>query len=80
LEEKQERAEEIARLLGSNKQWHSHARMIGPAALSSVLRLQINDYSNDISLRTLVRSYNDLLTEYIARQGFKLFLHSREYF
>ena len=80
LTEKQERAEEIARLLGNNKTWHSHGRMIGPNTLTSVLRLKINDYSTDSVLRPLVRSYNDLLTEYIAREGFKSFLHSREYF
>lgn len=80
LAEKEERAEEIARLLGNNKLWYSHGRMIGPHTLTSVLRLRTNDYSNDSVLRLLVRSYNDLLTEYIAREGYKVFLHSREYF
>lgn len=79
-QEKEDRAQEIARLLGDNKVWHSHGRMIGPETLTSVLRLRINDYSSDTVLRPLVRSYNDLLTEYIARQGFKYFLHSRDYF
>ena len=80
LAEKQERAEEIARLLGNNRLWHSHGRMIGPDTLTSELRLRVNDYSDDSVLRPMIRSYNDLLTEYIARQGFKTFLHSREYF
>jgi hypothetical protein len=80
LAEKQERAEEIARLLGNNKLWHSHGRMIGPDTLTSVLRLRINDYSKDTNLQPLVRSYNDLLTEYIAREGYKMFLHCRDYF
>lgn len=79
-DEKQERAEEIAKLLGNNKLWHSHGRMIGPGTLSSVLRLRINDYSSDIVTRPLIRSYNDLLTQFIAREGYKVFLHSREYF
>lgn len=79
-EEKQARAEEIARILGDNKQWHSHGRMIGPATLSSVLRLRINDYSGDADLRSLIRSYDDLLTQYIVREGFNMFLHSRDYF
>ena len=79
-EEKKARAEEIARILGDNKLWHSHGRMIGPTTLTSALRLRINDYSNDNVLRPLVRSYNDLLTQYIAREGFNMFLHSREYF
>jgi hypothetical protein len=79
-DEKKERAKEIAQLLGNNKLWHSHGRMIGPTTLSSVLRLKINDYSNDSVLRPLIRSYNDLLTQYIAREGFKSFLNSRTYF
>jgi len=79
-EEKQERAEEIAKLLGNNKLWHSHGRMIGTGTLTSVLRLRVNDYSADTVLRPMIRSYNDLLTEYVARQGYKVFMHSREYF
>jgi hypothetical protein len=80
LEEKQARARKIAEDLGDNKLWHSHGRMIGAATLSGVLRLEIDDYSRDGTLRPLIRGYNDLLTEYIARQDFKFFLHSRNYF
>jgi hypothetical protein len=79
-QEKEQRAEEIAKLLGDNKLWHSHGRMIGPATLQNVLRLKIDDYSNDASLRKLIRPYNDLLVEYIARSQFKQFMHSRNYF
>ncbi|MBI5386618.1 MAG: ATP-dependent Clp protease proteolytic subunit [Verrucomicrobia bacterium] len=79
-EEKEQRAEEIARVLGDNKIWHSHGRMIGVGTLKSVLRLKIEDYSNDPKLRPLIRSYNDLLLEYVRRQNYKIFLHSRNYF
>lgn len=78
--EKMERAEEIAKQLGDNKLWHSHGRMIGPATLQHLLRLKIDDYSHDGTLRALVRSYNDLLVEYIARSDYKFFMHSRNYF
>jgi hypothetical protein len=80
IEEKKQRAEEIADKLGNNKIWHSHARMINITKLKSVLRLEIEDYSNNPDLRNLIRNYNDLLTEFIARNGFKVFLHSRKYF
>lgn len=79
-EEKKARAEEIARILGDNKIWHSHGRMIGPATLQDLLRLKIDDYSRDTTLRPLVRTYNDLLTEYVAQRNYKLFMHSRNYF
>lgn len=54
--------------------------MIGPGTLTRILRLEINDYSADNLLRPLVRSYNDLLTDYIARGGFTLFMHNRDFF
>lgn len=79
-EEKKERAEEVATLLGNNKYWHSHGRMIGIDTLRSELRLKIEDYSTDKVLQPLIRSYNDLITEYIGRMNFKLFMHSRKYF
>jgi hypothetical protein len=79
-DEKQQRAEEIARLLGDNKIWHSHGRMIGISTLRDVLRLEIDDYSKEADLLKLIRSYNDLITEYIAQRGFPVFMHSRNYF
>ena len=80
LEEKQARAEEIAKLLGDNKLWHSHGRMISAATLHQRLRLRIDDYSTDTTLQKLIRDYNDLLTEYIARGAHKFFMHSKNYF
>lgn len=79
-EEKQERAEQIAKKLGDNKLWHSHGRMIGPSTLLRTLRLEIDDYSKNEELRRLIRSYNDLLTDYIARGSYQLFMHNRDYF
>jgi len=78
--EKESRATEIAKLLGDNKQWHSHGRMIGAKTLVSVLRLEVDDYSADHDLRSKIRAYNDLLTDYIARSGYASFLHSRNNF
>lgn len=80
MDEKQARAEEIAKTLGNHKIWHSHGRLIGPGTLWRELRLKIDDYSADMVLRNLVREYNDLITQYIARGGFKFFMHHRLYF
>lgn len=79
-EEKQKRAEEIATLLSNNKLWHSHGRMISAKTLSSVLRLKIEDYSSDTTLRPLIRAYSDLITDYILKNDYQSFLHSRCYF
>jgi hypothetical protein len=80
LEEKERRAGEIADMLGNNKIWHSHGRMINIKTLVNILKLEIEDYSENEKLRPLIRNYNDLLTEFIARNGNKVFLHSRKYF
>ncbi len=77
LEEKQQRAEEIAKMLGDNALWHSHGRAINVSTLQSKLKLRIEDYSQDQNLRSLIRGYNDLLVEYIRREEVRLFLHSR---
>jgi membrane-bound ClpP family serine protease len=77
LEEKRERAEEIARILGSNKKWHSHERMLGIETVRRDLRLQVEDYSAYETLKGLVRAYNDLMIEYIARIELPVFMHSR---
>ena len=54
--------------------------MISAATLHKSLRLRIDDYSTDTTLQKLIRDYNDLLTEYIARGAHKFFMHSKNYF
>ncbi len=78
-EEKKQRAEKIAKDLSNNKLWHSHGRSIGVDALNDILKLKIEDYSNDLKLRILIREYNDLICQYILRSGSELFLHSRKF-
>jgi hypothetical protein len=79
-EEKQTRAEEIANRLSDNKIWHSHGRKIGVRTLSHVLRLQIEDYTDNTDLRDRIREYFEFITEYINRHDIPIFLHSRRYF
>ena len=78
-DEKVVRATEIARDLGNNKIWHSHGRSIGISALANILKLEIEDYSNDLTLKPLIRQYNDLICQYILRNGSEVFLHSRKF-
>jgi len=79
-DEKTKKAEEVARILGDNKLWHTHSRMIGLDDIDKTLKLRIENYSKDIPLQKKIREYNDLMTEFIARRGYTLFLHSRNYF
>lgn len=79
-EEKQTRAEEIASRLSDNKIWHSHGRKIGARTLWHVLRLKIEDYTDNTDLRDKIREYFEFITEYINRHDIPIFLHSRRYF
>lgn len=79
-EMKKLRAEEIAIHLGSNKRWHSHNRCIGVDTLQKDVKLKIEDYSDNEELRKNIRTYNDLITQYISKNGFPFFLHSRNHF
>jgi len=77
LDEKEERASNVAELLGDNQMWHSHGRMISISTLQDVIRLKIDDYSCDENLRPKIRDYNDMLTGYIGRIGLQYYLHSK---
>ena len=76
--EKEARAETIAELLSNNKLWHSHGRKIGVKTLQEVLKLKIEDYSEDLTFRNTIRSYTEFITDYITRHGIQSCLHSRE--
>lgn len=45
VQEKQERAEDIANLLSNNQMWPSHGRMIGVETVKGKFRLKVEDYS-----------------------------------
>ncbi len=75
-EEKERRAEDIAKLLGDNKTWHSHGRHIGIDTLINILRLEIEDYSDDSELTSKIRFYNDLFLQYVARQNYNISIHT----
>ena len=76
--EKEARAELIANQLGDNNKWHSHGRSIDINRLQNELKLQIDDYSNNMILRRLIRSYNDMICQYISNNEADYFLHSKK--
>ena len=78
-QEKTDRATDIASALSNNKLWHSHGRSIDVAALTHILKLKIEDYSSDLTLKPLIRDYNDLICQYIIRNNSEAFLHSRKF-
>lgn len=78
--EKNRRAEEIANTLGDNKKWCSHGRCIDIKALEDDMKLKIDNYGDNIELKEIIRSYNDLIISYIKKCGYMMFFHSRNYF
>lgn len=79
IEEKRERAEEIAVKLSDNNLWKSHSRPINIETLKKELRLEIEDYSNKDELREDIRSYYDLLSDYVKRTQSTIFIHTRKF-
>lgn len=75
--EKQVRANEIAKLLSNNAHWHSHGRMIGVRTLKEACKLEIDDYGAIPDLQRDIRTYNDALSDWLARMQIKAFLYSR---
>jgi hypothetical protein len=75
-EQKAARAEDIAKMLCDNKEWHSHERYLGIGTLRDVVRLEIADYSADHVLRGLIREYHETLNEYTNRMQAFYALHS----
>ncbi len=77
-QEKADRANEIARQLGDNKLWHSHGRRIGINTLRDNLRLKIDDYSVENDLREKINDYHDLISDYMLRQKWSIFINTTE--
>ena len=75
-DEKEKRAEDIARDLSDNKRWKSHAKGITIAELTA-LKLKIEDFSGDAKLRPLIRDYYNAMDEYIRMRNINLFIHNR---
>ncbi|MDT3282204.1 MULTISPECIES: SDH family Clp fold serine proteinase [Shewanella] len=67
--EKEERASEIAKMLSDNNRWHSHGRMIGIKTLQRELKLEIDDYTQNNSLRESINMLHDFCSDYIHKMG-----------
>lgn len=76
IEEKEQRAKEIAAHLSDNNDWKSHGRPINIEALKD-LKLEIEDYSNNVELRMKIRDYYETMSDYIRLKGFSIFIHDR---
>ncbi len=63
------RAASIARELSKTQKWHVHGHGISKDVLERDLNLIIDDFSLDLEMGKRVRSYHDLLVDYMGKTG-----------
>lgn len=80
LKEKEEAAENVAKLLRDNNRWKQHGRGINIETLTKELRLEIIDFGKDKDLSRLIRNYNSLIMDYAGKNGYQHFVHTRRFF
>ena len=76
-EEKQSRAEEIAKNLSDNNKWKSHGRPINRDELSD-LKLKIDKMENNGNLYTTILKYNAIMDDFMQKYGYKTFIQTKE--
>jgi hypothetical protein len=75
--DRQQRADDIATILGDAEHWHSHGRGIGIKDLESdLIKLKVVNYGDDKILNGNISHYYGLLIDYMRRNGYKSVLHS----
>ena len=79
-EEKRDRAKEIGVDLSHNERWHSHGRGIARDILTTEIRLRIDNIEDNIPLHNSLDEYFALLQDYMVREQYGSFIHTREYF
>lgn len=79
IEEKEQRAREIADKLNDSNLWKSHGRPINIEMLEGeFFRLKIDDYSKQ-EYRPLIRNYYDLFSDYVVKSGSQILIHTRKF-
>lgn len=78
LEEKKQRAYEIADKLSNNNIWKSHGRAINLEELRE-MNLKIIDYGEDKELSSKIDSYYSIMKDYIAKYNLRVFVHTRRF-
>ena len=65
---KKSRAAEIARKLSDTQRWHSHGYGISKDVLDKDLNVIIDDFGKHSDLCAKIRSYHDLLSDYMVKR------------
>lgn len=79
LEEKKQRAYDIANKLSNNNIWKSHGRAINLEELRE-MNLKITDYGEDEELNCKIDGYYAVMQDYVAKYHLGVFVHTRRFF
>jgi hypothetical protein len=79
-DEKRARAKEVGVALNNNERWHSHGRGIGRETLTQEIRLRIDKIEDCPDLLSSLTEYFALLKDYMDREQYGTFVHTREFF
>jgi hypothetical protein len=77
---KEDRAKDIALLLNMPERWHSHGRGIDMKTLIDEINLKIEDYTKIKDLGPIVKEYFELLRDYMNREKYRSFVHTKRFF
>jgi hypothetical protein len=72
---KEKRATEIGDQLNDTKKWHSHGYGISMEVLKKDLKLMIDDFGEREDMSSAIRSYHDLLSDYMAKLDVRGVVH-----
>lgn len=76
---RQNRAEDIAKILSDPNRWHTHGRGISMEVLRNELNLQIDDFESDPPFAKAIKDYYSLLNDYMKKIGHSDILHMKEF-
>lgn len=76
--DRQDRADEIADILGNASRWHSHGRGITIRELESdEIKLKIRNFGEDSDLNQSIRNYYNLACDYMGKMGHTAAIHTK---
>ena len=76
--DRQQRADDIATVLGDAKRWHSHGRGVGIKELESdEIKLKVKNYGDEKALYRNVSHYYGLLVDFMAKNRYTSAVHTR---
>jgi hypothetical protein len=77
-QDRRDRADKIAEVLGDAKRWHSHGRGVGIKELEGPeIKLQIVNYGQDKNLNMNISQYYGLFIDYLRKNGYNAALHTQ---